>query len=254
MPSKKLYFEGNANHRLSALLDMPAESDPVAFALFAHCFTCTKNLKSATHISRALTREGIAVLRFDFTGLGESEGVFADTNFSSNINDLIAAAAFLERRYAAPKILIGHSLGGAAVLQAASEIPGSQAVATIGAPADPGHVMHLLQDRKEVIETKGEADVVLEGRQFKIKKQFLDDLEGVHMAEVIAKLKKPIMIFHSPLDHTVGIDNAAKIFQLARHPKSFISLDKADHLLMNEADAQYVGTMVAVWARKYINQ
>jgi alpha/beta superfamily hydrolase len=252
MPSKKLFFEGSAQNKLSALLDLPAESDPVAVALFAHCFTCTKNLKSASYISRALVREGLAVLRFDFTGLGESEGDFADTNFSSNVDDLIAAANFLESAYEAPKILIGHSLGGAAVLQAAAHISSSLAVATIGAPADPDHVMRHLRDRKDVIAQKGEAEVVLEGRKFKIKKQFLDDLEQVRMAEVVGNLGKAIVVFHSPMDDIVGIENAAKIFQQARHPKSFISLDQADHLLMNPSDAQYVGAMIAVWARRYI--
>jgi alpha-beta hydrolase superfamily lysophospholipase len=252
MPSQKMYFEGHRKNRLSALLDVPAKKDPAAVALFAHCFTCTKNLKSASHISRALTSEGIAVLRFDFTGLGESEGVFAETNFSSNIDDLVAAADFLAAEYTAPGILIGHSLGGAAVLQAAADIPQSRAVVTIGSPADPGHVMHLLQDRKEVIEQKGAAEVLLDGRKFTIKKQFLDDLEAVHMADVIRNLKKAILIFHSPVDKIVGIDNAARIFQMARHPKSFVSLDQADHLLMNEADARYVGAMIGVWARRYI--
>jgi len=252
MSSKKLYFEGKEKNKLSALLDFPADGDPVAFALFAHCFTCTKNLKSIDYISRALTREQLAVLRFDFTGLGESEGEFADTNFSSNIDDLIAAANFLESAHEAPKILIGHSLGGSAVLQAAEHIPSSLAVATIGAPADPEHVMRHLQDKKELIMQKGEAEIVLEGRKFKIKKQFLDDLEQVRMAEVVGNLKKAIIVFHSPMDDVVGIDNAAKIFQRARHPKSFISLDQADHLLMNPSDAQYVGAMIAVWARRYI--
>jgi putative redox protein len=252
MPSKKLYFKGKKQNRLSALLDLPAESDPVAYALFAHCFTCTKNLKSASYISRALTSSGIAVLRFDFTGLGESEGEFAETNFSSNIDDLIAAADFMAAEHKAPTILIGHSLGGAAVLQAAANIPQSRAVVTIGAPADPGHVMHLLQDKKEVIEKKGAADVLLDGRKFTIKKQFLDDLEAVHMADIIRNLKKAILVLHSPLDETVGVDNAAKIFQMARHPKSFVSLDRANHLLMNEADARYAGALIAVWAQRYI--
>ena len=252
MPSTKLSFEGTGKSRLSALLDLPAGDKPLAFALFAHCFTCTKNLKSANTISRSLTEEGLAVLRFDFTGLGESEGDFADTNFSSNIDDLIAAATFLESAYEAPKILVGHSLGGAAVLQAAARIPSSRAVATIGAPADPDHVMRHLRDRKDDIDRKGEAEVVLEGRRFKIKKQFIDDLEQVHMAEVVGNLKKALVVFHSPMDDVVGIENAAKIFQRARHPKSFISLDRADHLLMNASDARYVGTMIAVWAQRYL--
>jgi putative redox protein len=252
MPSKKLFFEGKEKNRLSALLDLPADRDPLAFALFAHCFTCTKNLKSVDYISRALTREGLAVLRFDFTGLGESEGEFADTNFSSNIDDLISAADFLGSTYEAPKILIGHSFGGAAVLQAARHISSSRAVATIGAPADPDHVMRHLRERKEVIAQKGEAEIVLEGRKFKIKKQFIDDLEQVRMAEVVGNLKKALAVFHSPMDDVVGIENAARIFQRARHPKSFISLDQADHLLMNASDAQYVGAMIAVWAQRYL--
>jgi putative redox protein len=252
MPSKKLYFVGKERNRLSALLDLPTDSEPFAYALFAHCFTCTKNLKSIDTISRSLTEKGVAVLRFDFTGLGESEGDFAETNFSSNIDDLVAAASFLESSYEAPKILIGHSFGGAAVLQAAAHIPSSRAVATIGAPADPDHVMRHLRDRKEDIARKGEAEVVLEGRKFRIKKQFIDDLKQIRMAEVVGNLKKALVVFHSPMDDVVGIENAARIFQRARHPKSFISLDRADHLLMDASDAQYVGAMIAVWAQRYL--
>ncbi|UCD30924.1 MAG: OsmC family protein [Desulfobacterales bacterium] len=252
MSLKKLHFESTNKTKLSALLELPVDGHPVAYALFAHCFTCTKNLKAIHHISRALARENIAVLRFDFTGLGESEGDFADTTFSSNVEDLVAAANFLHSNFAAPRVLIGHSLGGAAVLQAAAHIPSCKAVATIGAPADPVHVTHLLKDQMEDIEQKGEAEVSLEGRNFKIKKQFIDDLEQTRMEGVIRNLKKALLIFHSPIDNTVGIDNAAKIFQAARHPKSFISLDQADHLLMKEADSLYVGAMIAAWARKYI--
>ncbi len=253
MSSKKIIFEGTRNSKLAALLDMPVDENPIAYALFAHCFTCTKNLKAVHHISRALARERIAVLRFDFTGLGESEGDFADTTFSSNVEDLITAANYLRAEHEAPRILIGHSLGGAAVLQAAARIPSCKAVATIGAPADPAHVTRLLQDQMQDIEQKGEAEVALEGRRFKIKKQFIDDLEQTRMDEVIRHLKKALLIFHSPVDNTVGIDNAAKIFQAARHPKSFVSLDQADHLLMNEADARYVGNVIAAWAHKYID-
>jgi len=252
MSSRKIVFKNADKHNLSGHLDLPVDGEPVAFALFAHCFTCTKNLKAVNHISRSLTRERIGVLRFDFTGLGESEGDFSDTNFSSNVADLVAAAGFLESEYSAPGILIGHSLGGAAVLQAAASIPSAKAVATIGAPADPGHVTHLLKDRMEVIEKRGEAKVDLGGRTFKIKKQFLDDLDKTRMEKTIKNLKKALIIFHSPIDNTVGIENAAKIFQAARHPKSFISLDGADHLLMNERDSSYVGTVIAAWARKYI--
>ena len=252
MTLKKLYFKGSGGNQLSALLDLPADGRPEAFALFAHCFTCTKNLKSINHISRALTRERVAVLRFDFTGLGESEGDFADTNFSTNIADLVAAADFLESEYEAPKILIGHSLGGAAVLQAAGQIRSSKAVAVIGAPADPAHVMRHFKEHQETIALDGEAEIAIEGRPFRIKKQFLDDLGAVQMEKAVRNLKKALLIFHSPVDKTVGIDNAAKIFQYARHPKSFISLDQADHLLMNAEDARYVGAMIASWARKYL--
>lgn len=253
MTLKKLYFKGSGGNQLSALLDLPADGHPEAFALFAHCFTCTKNLKSINHISRALTRERVAVLRFDFTGLGESEGDFADTNFSTNIADLVAAADFLESEYEAPKILIGHSLGGAAVLQAAGKIRSSKAVAVIGAPADPAHVMRHFREHQETIALDGEAEIAIEGRPFRIKKQFLDDLGAVEMEKAVRNLKKALLIFHSPVDDTVGIDNAAKIFQYARHPKSFISLDQADHLLMNASDARYVGAMIASWVRKYLS-
>ena len=253
MTLKKLYFKGSGGNQLSALLDLPADGHPEAFALFAHCFTCTKNLKSINHISRALTRERVAVLRFDFTGLGESEGDFADTNFSTNIADLVAAADFLESEYEAPKILIGHSLGGAAVLQAAGKIRSSKAVAVIGAPADPAHVMRHFREHQEAIALDGEAEIAIEGRPFRIKKQFLDDLGAVEMEKAVRNLKKALLIFHSPVDDTVGIDNAAKIFQYARHPKSFISLDQADHLLMNASDARYVGAMIASWVRKYLS-
>ncbi len=252
MTLKKLYFKGSGGNQLSALLDLPADGRPEAFALFAHCFTCTKNLKSINHISRALTRERVAVLRFDFTGLGESEGDFADTNFSTNIADLVAAANFLEAEYEAPKILIGHSLGGAAVLQAAGQIPSSKAVAVIGAPADPAHVMRHFKEHQQTITLDGEAEIAIEGRPFKIKKQFLDDLGEVQMEKAVRNLRKALIVFHSPVDNTVSIDNAGKIFQYARHPKSFISLDRADHLLMNAADARYVGAMIASWVRKYL--
>ena len=252
MRSTKLQFQGSQGNLLSAQLDLPVDGRPMAYALFAHCFTCTKNLKAVAYISRALTRQRIGVLRFDFTGLGESEGDFADTNFSSNVGDLVAAARFLEADYEAPRILIGHSLGGAAVLQAAAKIPACRAVATIGAPADPLHVKRLLNDHTGAIAEKGEATVTLEGRDFKIKQQFLDDLALPRMTATIKNLKKALLIFHSPVDQIVGIENAAGIFQAARHPKSFVSLDRADHLLADPADAEYVGTVTAAWARKYM--
>jgi putative redox protein len=253
MQFKKIEFKNAAGQKLAARLDLPAEADPIAYALFAHCFTCSKNIKAAAHISRALTAKGIAVFRFDFTGLGESEGDFGDTNFSSNVEDLVTAAEFMTQNYEGPKILIGHSLGGAAVLQAATKIPSSLAVITIAAPADPNHVSLALGDSKEIIERRGEAKVDLAGRTFKIKKQFLDDLESVSMQQTIQNLKRALLIFHAPTDGVVGIENATRIFKAARHPKSFISLDEADHLLMNPRDSQYVGSLIATWASKYID-
>jgi putative redox protein len=252
MQFKKLEFKNASGEKLSARLDFPVDGRPLAYAIFAHCFTCTKNLKAIANISRALTREGIAVFRFDFTGLGESEGEFTDTNFSSNVDDLIAAADFLKSEFEAPRILIGHSLGGAAVLQAATRIASSVAVVTIGAPGEPGHVTKTLGDARKKIETDGEAEVLLAGRPFKIKKQFLDDLEFTRMQKTIRNLNRALLIFHSPLDETVGIKNAAQIFQAARHPKSFVSLDKADHLLTNSEDSLYVGSVVAAWSQKYV--
>lgn len=252
MQSVNLKFANAEGQLLAARLDLPVTGQAVAYALFAHCFTCTKNLKAVGNITRALAREGIATLRFDFTGLGESEGDFADTHFSSNVEDLVAAANFLASEYQAPRILIGHSLGGAAVLQAAARLDSVAAVATIGAPSDPQHVTHLLGDKESQIATEGEAEVRLAGRSFRIKKQFLDDLEQQHMQETIRGLRRPLLVLHSPLDTTVGIDNAAHIFQAAMHPKSFISLDKADHLLGNEADSLYAGAMIAAWAAKYL--
>ncbi len=254
MRSKKITFLNRSGEKLAAKVDFPVSDTPIAYALFAHCFTCSKNLKAVANISRSLTMQNIAVFRFDFTGLGESEGDFADTNFSSNVTDLISAAEFLEQEYRAPRILIGHSLGGAAVLQAAEHIPSAVAVATIGAPCDPSHVAHLLADSQEVIEQHGEALVKLAGRTFRIKKQFLDDLASVKMQQKIAALKRALLIFHAPGDNTVSIDNAAHIFQTAKHPKSFISLDKADHLLSNEQDTLYVGTVLAAWAQKYVEE
>jgi uncharacterized OsmC-like protein/pimeloyl-ACP methyl ester carboxylesterase len=252
MQSQRLTFRGATGEMLSARLDLPIDGEPVACALFAHCFTCSKNLNAAVNISRALNRHRIAVLRFDFTGLGESEGDLAATTFSSNVADLVAAAEFLSREHQPPAILIGHSLGGSAVLQAAARISSVRAVATLGAPYDPADVIHLLRDSEEEIRAKGEAQVELNGRRFRIGKRFLDDLEGTRMREVIHSLPTALLLFHAPLDNVVGIRNAAKIFQAARHPKSFVSLDQADHLLTDEQDSRYVGTVLAAWAKKYV--
>jgi len=253
MKFEKISFTNQTGQTLGARLDLPVDGKPLACAIFAHCFTCTKNLKAVGHISRALTTEGIAVLRFDFTGLGESEGDFADTNFSSNVADLVAAAQFMEDNYEAPQLLIGHSLGGAAVLQAAQHLKSIKAIATIGAPCTPEHVTHLIESKRSEIEATGKAEIVLAGRKFCIKKQFLDDLEARNMTEIIRTLKRALLILHAPLDKIVGVENAANIYQAAKHPKSFISLDKADHLLTNEADAIYAGTMIATWAKKYLD-
>ena len=254
MPFEKITFENSSGETLVARLDMPVDGNMQACALFAHCFTCSKNLRAVGHISNALTERGIGVLRFDFTGLGESGGDFANTNFSSNVDDLLAAAEFLKNNYQAPEILIGHSLGGAAVLQAAGKLDYVSAVATIGAPYDPAHVKHLLEDSIEEIERKGVASVNLAGRSFTIKKQFLDDLERIGVEQTIRSLDRALIVFHSPLDRTVGIGNAAKIFEAAKHPKSFVSLDKADHLLTDEEDSHYVGVVLAAWAKKYISK
>jgi uncharacterized OsmC-like protein/alpha/beta superfamily hydrolase len=252
MPVEKITFPGAGGDDLAARLDLPVDGKPIAYALFAHCFTCSKNLAAVGNISRALTSQRIGVLRFDFTGLGESEGDFADTNFSSNVADLVAAARFMESEYTAPAILIGHSLGGAAVLQAAGELPSVKAVVTINAPADPGHVAHLLEEARPEIEANGEAQVTIAGRSFRVKQQFLDDLDEAKMEKVIRNLRRPLLVCHAPLDNTVGVDNAAAIFKAARHPKSYLSLDQADHLLSNEEDSLYVGTVAAAWARKYV--
>lgn len=253
MSSRSLRFENQEGTALAARLDLPSVRAPRAFAVFAHCFTCGKDLRAIERISRSLNRRGIAVLRFDFTGLGESGGAFADTTFTTNVEDLVAAATYLERTYRAPSILIGHSLGGAAVLQAADRIPSVKAVATIGAPADPEHVAHLLEDAREEIERTGEARVRIAGRSFTVRKQFLDDLERTRMESVIEGLGRALLIFHSPRDEIVGIDNAERIYRAARHPKSFVSLDPADHLLSNPEDARYVGAVIAAWSEKYVD-
>ncbi len=249
--NEPIRFPSANRETLSARLDRPAGT-PRAYALFAHCFTCSKDSLAATRISHSLAAQGIAVLRFDFTGLGGSSGDFANTNFSSNIADLLAAADFLRERYAAPRILIGHSLGGAAVLAAATRVPESVAVATIGAPYQPDHLRHLIAPATAEIEAKGEAEVLLGGRKFRIKQQFLDDIGSHNTHDAIANLRKALLIFHSPRDSTVDVENAAQIFMAAKHPKSFVSLDNADHLLTRKADAAYVAAMLAAWASRYL--
>jgi uncharacterized OsmC-like protein/esterase/lipase len=252
MRSKKVQFTNANGYHLAASLELPANSVPHNYAIFAHVFTGNKNLGAVRHICRSLTTSGIAVLRFDFTGLGESEGDFAETNFTSNVEDLLAAARFLEENYAAPTIIIGHSLGGAASIFAASQIKSIKAVATIGAPSQPEHVTHLLRSKIEDIEKFGFAKVDIGGREFLIKKQFLDDLRSKDMYNVLRHLKKALLVMHSPQDKVVEIGNAAHIYGAAHHPKSFITLDGADHMLTDKNNAAYAGNTIASWASRYI--
>lgn len=253
MRTQRLKFTNAGGEQLSAKLETPVYGKPRAYALFAHCFTCSKNLNAVTQISRALTAQNVAVLRFDFTGLGESEGDFADTNFSSNVEDLLSAAEYLEEHYEAPQIMIGHSLGGAAVLMASSQLGYPKVVATIGAPAEPAHVKKQFGVNIDRIASKGAAKVLLGGRPFTIKKQFLEDLESNKLSDDIPKIKGALLVMHSPQDGTVDIENATNIYLAAKHPRSFISLDGADHLLTRSADAVYVGNMIVSYAERYLD-
>lgn len=254
MNTKKVTFRNIHGQLLAARLELPDDERPVAYAVFAHCFTCTKNLKAAVNITRAMSTRRIAVLRFDFTGLGESEGEFAETNFSSEVSDLVAAARFLEEQYEPPKLLVGHSLGGAAVLAAAERIPSAVAIATIAAPFSPRHLRELLGETAEEIERRGEATAYIGGREFAIRKSLLDDLESHRPAESLHQLKGALLVMHSPGDRVVDIQNAAEIFQSAGHPKSFISLGEADHLLSDATDSRYAGEVIATWAARYLPQ
>lgn len=251
MATNKITFKNEQGQDLAARLELP-DGEPKGFALFAHCFTCNKDLTALRNISRALRKSGIAILRFDFTGLGESEGDFENTNFSSNVDDLIRAASYLADNHMAPDILIGHSLGGAAVIFAANRIESVKAVVTIGAPSDPEHVAHLFGSGIDEIKEKGEAELFVGGRKFTIQNQFLEDIHDKNMKNVLQKMRKPLLVMHSPQDTIVGVENAANIYQNAWHPKSFISLDGADHLLSNKRDSLYVGSMVATWAERYL--
>jgi len=251
MAKVKASFKNSQGESLSGLLETP-DSETKAYALFAHCFTCSKDIAAASRITRALANKGIAVLRFDFTGLGNSDGDFANTNFSSNISDLIQAANYLIDNYAAPVMIIGHSLGGAAVLAAAHAIPSLKAVVTIGAPSTGHHVEHLFSHAKEEIVNNDEALVELAGRQFKIKKQFVEDINTYNDTTHIGQVNKALLVLHSPIDVTVSIDEAAKIYSAAKHPKSFISLDKADHLLSRREDSEYVASIISSWAARYL--
>src|SRR5829696_3834242 len=252
MPTERFQFTGEGGHQLAAALDTP-DSPVQAYALFAHCFTCGKDVLAAKRIASALAAKGIAVLRFDFTGLGASEGEFANSTFSSNVADLVRAADHLRETRGAPALLIGHSLGGAAILAAARQIPDARAVVTIAAPSDPVHVTHLFKDRIEDIRKHGAVEVQLAGRPFHIKREFLDDIAEHSLMSHVAKLYKALLIMHAPTDDTVGIDNATNIFVAAKHPKSFVSLSGADHLLSGKRDAAYVAGVIAAWATRYVD-
>lgn len=249
--SERIKFAGANGHELAARLDSPP-GKARAYALFAHCFTCSKDLAAARQISQGLAKQGIGVLRFDFTGLGHSDGEFENTNFSSNVADLLAAADYMRANLEAPAILVGHSLGGSAVLAAAGEIPEVKAVATIGAPADVGHVLQQFGSSLEEVRSKGETSVSLAGRPFTIQRQFVEDAEGQNLKACIASMKKALLVLHAPTDEVVGIDNASAIFTAAKHPKSFISLDNADHLLTRAEDAAYAAQVIAAWAARFL--
>ncbi len=252
MTTQRLTFSGHSGDELSGRLDMP-DGPPLATALFAHCFTCGKDIAASRRIAGRLAAMGIAVLRFDFTGLGHSDGEFANTSFTSNVEDLVLAARHLDGRGLAPSLLIGHSLGGAAVLKAAGEIKGVKAVATIGAPFDPGHVTHNFGDALERISSDGVAEVDLAGRKFQIGKGFVEDVAAAELSPAIGNLGSALLVLHAPLDATVGIENATRIFMAARHPKSFVTLDDADHLVSKAGDAEYAAEVIAAWAGRYLD-
>jgi uncharacterized OsmC-like protein/fermentation-respiration switch protein FrsA (DUF1100 family) len=251
MPNERFQFTGAGGQQLAAALELP-DQEPVAYALFAHCFTCGKDVLAARRIAVALAAKGIAVLRFDFTGIGSSEGDFANTTFSSNVADLVRAADHLRETRKAPAILIGHSLGGAAILAAAAQIPDAKAIVTIAAPSDPSHITGLFADRVADIRAQGKVEVSLAGRPFPITREFLDDIAEHNLMAHVNKLHRALLVMHAPTDDTVGIDNATRIFLAAKHPKSFVSLDDADHLLTDRRDATYVADVIAAWAERYL--
>ena len=249
----KVKFKNSEDVELSGYLELPLNREPHSFVLFAHCFTCNKNYFAVKNIARALSQSGYGVLRFDFTGLGDSEGDFSDTTFSGNVEDLLAAANYLEAQYKAPSLLIGHSLGGAAVIFAAAKLPGVKAVVTIGAPSSPVHVKHLLASSLDEIKEKGVAEVSLGGRNFTIKKDFLDDLNTQDLGAFAKGLNKVFLFMHSPQDRVVEVSNAEALYRSVMHPKSFVSLDGADHFLSNKEDSKYAGKVIASWASRYLS-
>ncbi len=252
MKKEKVHFKNREGIDLSAYIYHPLDQHPRFFALFAHCFTCNKNLKAVQTICNTLSQMGVAVMSFDFTGLGDSEGEFENTDFSSNIGDLIDASEFMGQHYQAPSLLIGHSFGGAAAIFAAQALPDVKALVTIGSPSDPKHIEHLFEDQLDSIEKNGSSRVNIGGRGFKINQSFVRDLQQKDLGTCLGKLRKPILILHSPQDEIVDIQHAAKLYERAHHPKSFVSLDGADHLLSRPADSQYVGEMISSWSKKYI--
>ncbi len=253
MKTQRVSFPGALGHELAARLDRPEGPEPKVYALFAHCFTCSKDLKAVGRISRSLTERGLGVLRFDFTGLGESGGDFAETSFATNVTDLVAAAGYLRQRGAAPRLLIGHSLGGAAVLMAAAQVPEVEAVATLGAPSNTQHLHEQLLKTAPELATAEEAEVVLAGRAFRIGRQLVDDLREQRVLAAVRELRKPLLILHSPVDETVGVEHATRLYKAASHPKSFVSLDQADHLLLRDpADARYAAEVLAAWSTRYV--
>ena len=251
MNTIRLEIENKKGLKLQAYLELPANEKPNQFAIFAHCFSCNSNFNAVKNISRSLSNHGFGVLRFDFTGLGRSEGEFAESHFSANVEDLLAVNAFLEKNYKAPSLLVGHSLGGAAVIVAASKLENIKAVATVGAPATVGHVTHLFSHGTTEIPEKGDIEVKIGGRPFKINQDFVNDFSKTDLPKIIKNLRKPILVMHAPFDTVVGIENAEKIYHNAMHPKSFVSLDGADHLLSKSKDSIYVGNMIGTWVERY---
>ncbi len=253
MKAERVYFKNKEGDRLTGILELPLDSRVTHFAIFAHCFTCSKDLKAARNITLALSQKGFGVLRFDFTGLGESEGEFEDTNFTSNVNDISAAADFLAENYERPQLLVGHSLGGTAVLMAGSQMDSVKAIATIGAPCEPDHVLKLLKQDIDEIRKQGKATVTLAGRDFSIQSQFVEDLEAQGMQRILEDMRgKSLLVMHSPQDETVELIDARAIYEAAHHPKSFVSLDGADHLLSDRKDSLYAGDLIACWVQRYL--
>lgn len=251
MKNTKLNIQNSKRHKLQAYLELPANQKPNQYAIFAHCFTCSSTLSAVKNISRALTHHGFGVVRFDFTGLGRSEGEFAESHFSANVDDLLAVSHYVETNYEAPTLLVGHSLGGAAVIVAASKLDSIKAVVTIGAPATVNHVTHLFSHGIEEVKEKGEVEINIGGRPFKINQEFVEDFSKTNLPEITKNLRKPLLIMHAPFDQIVGIENAHKLYHDAHHPKSFVSLDQADHLLSNNRDSGYAGHVIGAWVQRY---